>query len=131
MVDSEGKVLFRAGDVVVDEDGNGIPATEQPPPVTAYRFKFEFANDEVQQGTEMVRPLTNNRDYLLKFDIVPFEGAPDSHIFGWVFEIVGKLGGNWWQKIIRVLSPINWLEKVCSFSSRDSAPPCMAECASP
>ena len=111
VVDSEGKVLFRAGDVVVDEDGNGIPATEQPPPVTAYRFKFEFANDEVQQGTEMVRPLTNNRDYLLKFDIVPFEGAPDSHIFGWVFEIVGKLGGNWWQKIIRVLSPINWLEK--------------------
>ena len=111
VIDADGKVLFRAGDVVVDEDGNGIPATEQPPPVTAYRFKFEFANDEVQQGAEMVRPLTNNRDYLLKFDIVPYEGAPDSHIFGWVFEIVGKLGGNWWQKIIRVLSPINWLEK--------------------
>ena len=111
VIDSDGNILFRAGDVVVDEDGNGIPATEQPPPVTAYRFKFEFANDEVQQGAEMVRPLTNNRDYLLKFDIVPFEGAPDSHIFGWVFEIVGKLGGNWWQKIIRVLSPINWLEK--------------------
>ena len=111
VIDADGNVLFRAGDVVVDEDGNGIPATEQPPPVTAYRFKFEFANDEVQQGAEMVRPLTNNRDYLLKFDIVPFEGAPDSHIFGWVFEIVGKLGGNWWQKIIRVLSPINWLEK--------------------
>ena len=115
VVDTDGKILFRAGDVVVDEDGNGIPATEQPPPVTAYRFKFEFANDEVQQGTEMVRPLTNNRDYLLKFDIVPFEGAPDGHIFGWVFEIVGKLGGNWWQKIIRVLSPINWLEKGLTF----------------
>ena len=111
VIDADGNILFRAGDVVVDEDGNGIPATEQPPPVTAYRFKFEFANDEVQQGAEMVRPLTNNRDYLLKFDIVPSEGAPDSHIFGWVFEIVGKLGGNWWQKIIRVLSPINWLEK--------------------
>ena len=111
VIDADGNILFRAGDVVVDEDGNGIPATEQPPPVTAYRFKFEFANDEVQQGAEMVRPLTNNRDYLLKFDIVPYEGAPDSHIFGWVFEIVGKLGGNWWQKIIRVLSPINWLEK--------------------
>ncbi len=111
VTDADGNVLFRAGDVVVDEDGNGIPATEQPPPVTAYRFKFEFANDEVQQGTAMVRPLTNNRDYLLRFDIVPFEGAPDNHIFGWVFEIVGKLGGNWWQKIIRVLSPINWLEK--------------------
>ncbi len=111
VIDADGKILYRAGDVVVDEDGNGIPATEQPPPVTAYRFKFEFANDEVQQGGEMVRPLTNNRDYLLRFDIVPFEGAPDSHIFGWVFEIVGKLGGNWWQKIIRVLSPINWLEK--------------------
>ena len=111
VLDSEGNILFRAGDVVVDEDGNGIPATEQPPAVTAYRFKFEFANDEVQQGTEMVRPLTNNRDYLLKFDIVPYEGAPNNHIHGWVFEIVGKLGGNWWQKIIRVLSPINWLEK--------------------
>lgn len=111
VLDSEGNILFRAGDVVVDEDGNGIPATEQPPAVAAYRFKFEFANDEVQQGTEMVRPLTNNRDYLLKFDIVPYEGAPNNHIHGWVFEIVGKLGGNWWQKIIRLLSPINWLEK--------------------
>ena len=115
VVDSEGNILFRAGDVVVDEDGNGIPATEQPPAVTAYRFKFEFANDEVQQGTEMVRPLTNNRDYLLKFDMVPYEGAPSNHIHGWVFEIVGKLGGNWWQKIIRVLSPINWLEKGMTF----------------
>ncbi len=111
VLDSEGNILFLAGDVVVDEDGNGIPATVQPPAVTAYRFKFEFANDEVQQGTEMVRPLTNNRDYLLKFDILPYEGAPNNHIHGWVFEIVGKLGGNWWQKIIRVLSPINWLEK--------------------
>ena len=115
VVDSDGNVLFRAGDVVVDEDGNGIPATEQPPAVTAYRFKFEFANDEVQQGAEMVRPLTNNRDYLLKFDIVPYEGAPNNHIHGWVFEIVGKLGGNWWQKIIRVLSPTNWLEKGLTF----------------
>ena len=115
VVDSEGNILFRAGDVVVDEDGNGIPATEQSPAVTAYRFKFEFANDEVQQGTEMVRPLTNNRDYLLKFDMVPYEGAPSNHIHGWVFEIVGKLGGNWWQKIIRVLSPINWLEKGLTF----------------
>ena len=115
VVDGDGNILFRAGDVVVDEDGNGIPATEQSPAVTAYRFKFEFANDEVQQGTEMVRPLTNNRDYLLKFDIVPFEGAPNNHVHGWVFEIVGKLGGNWWQKIIRVLSPINWLEKGLTF----------------
>lgn len=115
VVDSEGNILFRAGDVVVDEDGNGIPATEQPPAVTAYRFKFEFANNEVQQGAEMVRPLTNNRDYLLKFDIVPFEGAPNNHIHGWVFEIVGKLGGNWWQKIIRVLSPTNWLDKGLTF----------------
>ncbi len=121
VLDTDGKVLFRAGDVVVDEDGNGIPASEQPPPVTAYRFKFEFANDEVQQGSETVRPLTNNRDYLLKFDIVPYEGAPDNHIFGWVFEIVGKLGGNWWQKIIRVLSPVNWLEQGFLFLFRGIA----------
>ena len=32
VIDADGNVLFRAGDVVVDEDGNGIPATEQPPP---------------------------------------------------------------------------------------------------
>ena len=53
--------------MVVDEDGNGMQATEQPPPVTAYRFKFEFANDEVQQGAEMVRPLTNNRNHNARY----------------------------------------------------------------
>ena len=113
-----GRLLHSEGDVVTDADGNAVPATAQPDPVTAYRFKFEFANDPVDVGGEMLRPLENNQDYQLKIEIVPYAGAPPNHIFSWVFEIVAKLSGNWWQKIIRVLSPINWLAEGLTFVFR-------------
>ncbi len=120
VVDSEGNIVAYAGDPVLDGDGNAIPANEQPAPVVAYRFKYEFANDGIvdPENSESKRPLDNSRDYQLRFEINPYPNAPDNHIFSWVFEIVAKLSGNWWQKIIRVLSPINWIDEGLTFIFR-------------
>lgn len=113
VVDADGNIIAYAGDPVLDADGNAIPVNEQPEPVTAYKFKYEFANDEIvdPESGDSKRPMDASRDYHLKIEIIPYPGAPDNHIFSWVFEIVAKLSGNRWQKIIRVLSPINWLDE--------------------
>lgn len=120
VLDDEGNIIAYAGDPVLDDDGNAIPANEQPEPVTAYRFKYEFANDEIVDpaSSDSKRPMDAGRDYQLKIEIIPYPGAPDNHIFSWVFEIVAKLSGNWWQKIIRVLSPISWLDEGMTFIAR-------------
>ncbi len=112
------KLLYPAGSAVVDENGNAIIANNQPDPVTAYRFKFEFENKEITLGTETKRPLNNNQEYQLKFDVIPYLGAPSNHVHTWIFDIVAKLSGNWWQKIINVLSPTQWLEKGLLFVFR-------------
>ena len=116
VLDADGNIIYYEGDTVVDDDGNAVPANEQLEPVTAYRFKYEFANDAL--GVDGKRPLSNNRDYQLKFEVIPYPGASDNHIFNWVFEIVAKLSGNWWQKIIRVLSPISWLDEGITYVAR-------------
>lgn len=120
VVDGDGNIIAYAGDPVLDADGNAIPANEQPAPVVAYRFKYEFANDGIvdPESGESKRPLDNSRDYQLRFEISPYPNAPDNHVFSWVFEIVAKLSGNWWQKIIRVLSPINWIDEGLTFIFR-------------
>ena len=120
VVDGDGNIIAYAGDPVLDGDGNAIPANEQPEPVVAYRFKYTFANDGITDPVsgESKRPLDNSRDYQLRFEINPYANAPDNHIFSWVFEIVAKLSGNWWQKIIRVLSPINWIDEGLTFIFR-------------
>ncbi len=120
VVDGDGNIVAYAGDPILDEDGNAIPANEQPDPVVAYKFKFPFANDPQTDPVsgESKRPLDNSRDYQLRFEVVPYANAPDNHIFSWVFEIVAKLSGNWWQKIIRVLSPINWIDEGLTFVFR-------------
>ena len=107
--DGEGNLVAEAGSVVTDENGNAVPIDAPPVSVKGYRFKFEYRNDPIMVGTESVRPLDVEKDYSMRFDIIPYSGSPGSHIFSWVFEVVAKLGGNWWQKIIRVLSPTNWI----------------------
>ena len=111
----DGVLKARIGDPVLDHNGNAIPIPAETVTATAYRYTLEFKNDKRAIGTEEIRPMVAEQDYALIFEVVPFDGAPANFIHEFTFEVIAKIGGQWWDKLLRILTPTYWIEKSMGF----------------
>lgn len=116
------RLKFRAGSPVLDDNGNAIPI---PPAddeaVTAYRYTLEYPNEAVNIGGDNRRPLVAEQDYAMVFEITPFDGAPDNFIHEFTFEVIAKIGGQWWDKLLRIATPTYWVESAWNFVTSGGA----------
>ena len=112
----DGETVHRAGDMVLDDNGNAIPLPSDDKEATAYRYKLVFENKKrlMPDGTER-RPLVADRDYGLIYQITPFDGAPPAYIHEFTFEVIAKIGGQWWNKLLRIFTPTYWIEQAGNF----------------
>ena len=111
----DGALKYAAGPPILDHNGNSIPIPRDDEAVTAYRYTLEFDNEQIDIGGENRRPMVAEQDYGLIFEVVPFDGAPPSHIHEFTFEVIAKIGGQWWDKLLRIATPTYWIEKACNF----------------
>ena len=93
---------YAAGSPVLDHNGNSIPIPRDDEAVTAYRYSLEFANKLIDVGGENRRPMVAEQDYGLIFEVIPFDGAPPEFIHEFTFEVIAKIGGQWWDKLLRI-----------------------------
>ena len=116
-----GELKARAGDPVLDHNGNAIPIDDATESVTAYRYTLEYKNDKELIGGEEVRPMVAEQDYSLIFQVTPFDGAPPNLIHEFTFEVIAKIGGQWWDKLLRVLTPTYWIDKAVTYVTEGGA----------
>ena len=112
----DGETVYRAGDIVLDSNGNAIPLPSDDTEVTAYRYKLVFENKKrLMPDGEERRPLVADRDYGLIYQITPFDGAPPAFVHEFTFEVIAKIGGQWWNKLLRIFTPTYWIEQAGNF----------------
>ena len=119
----DGILKFRAGSPVLDENLNAIPIEQDDEAVTAYRYVLEYNNEKVNDplSTEEKRPLVAEQDYAVVIEVVPFDGAPPEFVHEFTFEVISKIGGQWWDKLLRIATPTYWIESVVNFLTSGTA----------
>lgn len=111
----DGVLKYAAGSPVLDHNGNSIPLPRDDEAVTAYRYTLEFANKSQTIGGVDRRPMVAEQDYGLIFEVVPFDGAPPEFVHEFTFEVIAKIGGQWWDKLLRIATPTYWVESAGNF----------------